>query len=238
MQNADFTTAGFSASDRETALVVDVVLEQLSPGVPARILEIGCGVGAVCLELARRRSEVRVVGVDISPANVEAAQANARVQGVADRADFVAQDYLTFQDGNFDLILSNSVLYVIPAPLPDLAAKMVRDLVPGGGMVLIMPTDCPSNRLLITLRRILRCLRSHWLEDAALVVAKRIYPDWDEAQLRDRIPYLYIIPVHLDSPAFRAVLAAAGLESCSISGWLRSSMAKLKHSLVLYRKRA
>src|SRR5919206_5271140 len=48
-----------------------VVLDQLGPG-DRRVLDLGCGVGAAALYLARRRP-VEVVGVTISPAQVRLA---------------------------------------------------------------------------------------------------------------------------------------------------------------------
>src|SRR3954463_4731261 len=49
-----------------------LVLDQLAPG-DRRVLDLGCGVGAAALYVARRRA-VEVVGVSISPAQVRMAE--------------------------------------------------------------------------------------------------------------------------------------------------------------------
>ena len=43
-------------------------------GTPARILEVGCGVGSVCYRLSRRFPLAEIVGVDFSPGNLAIAE--------------------------------------------------------------------------------------------------------------------------------------------------------------------
>ena len=64
-----------------TAKEVDFLLAQLDLPPGARLLDIGCGPGRHCIELARRG--YGVVGIDPSPAMISAARARAAETGVS-----------------------------------------------------------------------------------------------------------------------------------------------------------
>ena|SRR5438132_6239266 len=53
-----------------------------------RVLEIGCGGGALAVELASRGA-AHIVGLDVSAAVVEVAREKAKLAGVADRIHFI-----------------------------------------------------------------------------------------------------------------------------------------------------
>jgi SAM-dependent methyltransferase len=96
------------ALDRLLAPFVPLLLDAaaLQPG--GRVLDIGCGAGAVTLAAAARvGSEGRAVGVDISAPLIEAATARARKAGLAN-AEFVRVDAQAhaFESERFDAILS------------------------------------------------------------------------------------------------------------------------------------
>ena len=58
----------------------------------ARIADVGCGAGWSTIALARAYPSAAVIGVDVDAPSIQAANANAEVAGVADRATFrVAQ---------------------------------------------------------------------------------------------------------------------------------------------------
>lgn len=61
----------------------------------------GCGVNAILAASA----STDVLGVDVNPHAVEAAAANARRNGVADRTTFRQSDVFSEVDGVFDLIV-------------------------------------------------------------------------------------------------------------------------------------
>jgi len=237
MKVGGFSGSRFSAGDRDTDWLTPEVLAHLPAG-PVRVLEIGCGVGAVAVEIARRRSDLEVTGVDVSSVNIDEARQLAKASGLEKRVHFVVGAYPMDGIDPVDLAYANSVLYLIPESLDGLACALARDLRPGGLLVSAMPCDGLGNRVLIAARRVMALLRSEALETMALALAKRLYPDWEEAQLRDRIPYLYVIPVHLDSHAFRASLEKAGLSLTTRRMLPRSSVAKLRHSLSIYRRRS
>jgi ubiquinone/menaquinone biosynthesis C-methylase UbiE len=74
----------------------------------ARVLEVGCGPGHLSLRLARQ-SGVDVTGLDLDPAMIDRARANAdRVAIERHQLSFVVGDVaaLPFPDGSFDLVVS------------------------------------------------------------------------------------------------------------------------------------
>src|SRR5690349_14817242 len=68
-----------------------------------RVLDMGTGSGIVAILAAARSSDV--VAVDINPKAVEAARANAVLNGVADRITFEVSDVFAAVEGDFDLIV-------------------------------------------------------------------------------------------------------------------------------------
>ena len=105
----------------------DVVFDAIAEVTPERVLEAGCGWGELALRLATELgADVRAI--DLSPRMVEL----ARERGVeAQVADVCA---LPFQDGSFDSVTANWMLYHVPDV--DLAvSELARVLRPGGRLV-------------------------------------------------------------------------------------------------------
>lgn len=71
----------------ETELLVEKALLRLPADEDLRVLDLGAGCGAVSLAIARERPQATVIGVDISPAALEVARANARLQKI-DNVEF------------------------------------------------------------------------------------------------------------------------------------------------------
>ena len=87
----------------------------------ARILDAGCGTGAMAVELAKRGAEV--VAVDISPALVAIAE-KRMPQDVAGHITWVAGDMLDDTHGRFDHVLAmDSMIYYSAADIAGLLAK-------------------------------------------------------------------------------------------------------------------
>jgi ubiquinone/menaquinone biosynthesis C-methylase UbiE len=99
----------------------------------ARVLEIGCGPGHLSIRLARHGFEV--TGVDLDPAMITRARANADRPGNGDqrRPLFLVGDVasLAFPDGSFDLIVSTLSMHHWADPTAGLA-EIGRVLRPGG----------------------------------------------------------------------------------------------------------
>ncbi len=81
-----------------------------------RVLDAGCGTGALSGELLRRTIEAQIVGIDISPAHI--AHAAASTEGP--RIGFATGDLTApaFPDAEFDQVYSQLVLQFVPKSWP------------------------------------------------------------------------------------------------------------------------
>jgi arsenite methyltransferase len=97
------------------------LLDQLKLQGDERLLDIGCGRGAVLLMAAQRLPRGRAVGVDLwstkdQSGNAEAVTLrNAALEGVADRIELHTGDMrqLLFDDGSFDVVVSSLAIHNI-----------------------------------------------------------------------------------------------------------------------------
>jgi arsenite methyltransferase len=110
-----------------------------------RVLDLGCGRGAVLLTAAKLVPHGSVVGVDIWRADqtgnsMQSTLANADAEGVAARVELHTQDMtdLAFPDGSFDLIVSNLAIHNLPDDdaRRSAIAEAARVLRSGGRVVL------------------------------------------------------------------------------------------------------
>jgi release factor glutamine methyltransferase len=92
---------------------------------PLRLLDLGTGTGCILLTLLDELPKARGLGTDLSPAALRLAEANARRLGVADRASFLAADWLDAIDGEFDLIVSNPP-YIASGEIKRLAPEVAH----------------------------------------------------------------------------------------------------------------
>ncbi len=109
-----------------------------------RVLDLGCGRGAVLLTAAKLVPHGSAVGVDIWRADqtgnsMQATWANADAEGVADRVELHTADMtdLGFPDDSFDLVVSNLAIHNLPDNDARRSAidEAVRVLRPGGHVV-------------------------------------------------------------------------------------------------------
>jgi release factor glutamine methyltransferase len=91
----------------ETELLVELALAWLEPDVPAHVLDLGCGSGAVALAIAHERPRVAVLGADLSTPAVALARRNAERLGVAN-ATFIESDWFArVPRARFAVIVAN-----------------------------------------------------------------------------------------------------------------------------------
>jgi SAM-dependent methyltransferase len=112
-----------------------------------RILDMGCGRGAVLLMAAQHLSTGRAVGVDLwrsvdqSGNSAEATLRNAVAEGVADRVEVHTGDMmaLPFEDNSFDVVLSSLAIHNIKgrAGREKAIDEAVRVLRPGGRLMIL-----------------------------------------------------------------------------------------------------
>jgi arsenite methyltransferase len=123
------------------------ILDTLRLRGDERVLDMGCGRGAVLTAIAKRLATGRVTGVDIwstqdQSGNAQAVtQSNASLEGVADRVEIRTADMrsLPLPDAAFDLIVSSMAIHNIrgDAGRRKAVAEGFRVLRPGGRMVLV-----------------------------------------------------------------------------------------------------
>jgi arsenite methyltransferase len=110
-----------------------------------RVLDLGCGRGAVLLAAAKLVPHGTVVGVDIwrpdqTGNSMQATLANADVEGVANRVELHTRDMtdLQFPEASFDLVVSSLAIHNLPGNEERLSAidEAVRVLRPGGHIVI------------------------------------------------------------------------------------------------------
>ncbi len=119
--------------------------DALSLGVTqGHALDIGTGPGLIPIMLATRVPGLRLTGVDLSEPMLQKARNAAEAAGVADRLDFRLGDAKTlpFSQQSFDLVLCNSLLHHLPAPLALL--NEISRVSKSGGAILLRDLRRPS----------------------------------------------------------------------------------------------
>jgi SAM-dependent methyltransferase len=125
------------AYDTMSRLLLGRFVERIAADVAAvapdgaRVLEVGCGPGHLSVRLARHHG-LDVTGIDLDPAMIARARANADRPGKGRRPSFLVGDAaaLAFPDGSFDLAVSTLSVHHWADPTAGLA-EIGRVLRPG-----------------------------------------------------------------------------------------------------------
>lgn len=189
----DFTAPDMVAFFDTGRRIVAEALDEAGLASTGTAVEIGSGLGRVCLALADRFD--RVIGVDVSPEMVR--RAGALVP--ADNVEFVLGDGSSLEgipDQSADLVLSFTVFQHIPdvAVIEDYIVDAGRILRPGG--VLVFQWNNEDGSLLWRIRRVaLGALQRSGIK-------REPHMRHDPAFLGSRVPL----------PKIEAALLRAGLE--------------------------
>jgi ubiquinone/menaquinone biosynthesis C-methylase UbiE len=137
---------GLFTSRRGKFIVWAELLDELRLRGNERILDVGCGRGAVLLMAAKHLTTGRAVGIDLwkrqdqSGNCAEATLGNATAEGVADRVELRTADMtlLPFEDNSFDFVLSNVAIHNVKSRDGRQKAieQAVRVLRPGGRLLI------------------------------------------------------------------------------------------------------
>ena len=106
----DVAERTFTTPPERRGRMTEVVLRHESATRALRVLDIGCATGMQVLDLARALPAAHLVGVDISPPSIRAAEDAARRSPDGGRVTFVASDYWRFEDGPFDVLVAGPSL--------------------------------------------------------------------------------------------------------------------------------
>ena len=113
----------------------EVLLEALPP-LTGRVLDLGCGWGAVGTALGRKYPELEIVMTDINQRAVDLARRNLAENGV--RATVVQGDGFDPVEGRFDAIVTNPPIRAGKAVIYGLFARARDFLKPGGALYIVI----------------------------------------------------------------------------------------------------
>lgn len=119
----------------DTEAVVHAALALVKDHAAPRVLDLGVGSGAILLAILAERPDATGVGVDLSPAALEVAAANAARHGLGARVAFKEGHWGEGIDETFDLIVSNPPYIeaeAIAGLQPEVAAHEPRSALDGG----------------------------------------------------------------------------------------------------------
>jgi ubiquinone/menaquinone biosynthesis C-methylase UbiE len=123
------------AADPRQKQIREAFLSGIDLPGSAHVLEVGCGTGAICRELAQLPKVGKVVGLDPSP--VFLARARELSEGMANlRFDEGDARSLPYDDGTFDAVVFHTCLTHVPGPEKALTEAM-RVLRPNGSLAVL-----------------------------------------------------------------------------------------------------
>jgi cyclopropane-fatty-acyl-phospholipid synthase len=134
-----------SSLEQAQVAKMELVCRKLGLAAGEHVVEAGSGWGALALHMARRHG-VRVTAYNVSHEQIEYARQRAAREGLADRVDFVEDDYRRIA-GRFDAFASVGMLeHVGPLDYPEVAALLDRCLEPrrGRGLLHFIGRDHPQ----------------------------------------------------------------------------------------------
>jgi SAM-dependent methyltransferase len=121
--------AHFAPLEVFTTAVAAQLVKHAKVRAGQRLLDVGCGTGVVAVTAARLGA--RATGLDLTPKLLERARENSQIAGVQIDWHEGDAENLPFDDGAFDVVVSQ--FGHIFAPRPEVAvAQMLRVLKPGG----------------------------------------------------------------------------------------------------------
>ncbi|HEX4072135.1 MAG TPA: class I SAM-dependent methyltransferase [Planctomycetaceae bacterium] len=136
LEATDYNTMDHSQVNR---VFVDDLLCALSrvTNLPVRgqctILDVGTGTAQIPIELCGRPGHWHITAADLAQSMLDVAAENI---GAARLGEWIKLQHLDakrlpFENGQFDVVMSNSIIHHIPAP-EECLAEMVRVVTPGG----------------------------------------------------------------------------------------------------------
>lgn len=116
----------------QLAPVGEALIEALGARGGDKILDVASGTGEPALTLARRQTQVEIVGVDAAAGMVRAAQNKVKAEGLRNIAfHTMPAERLSFADASFDKVLCRFGVMLFEDPLQG-CREMHRVLKPGG----------------------------------------------------------------------------------------------------------
>jgi SAM-dependent methyltransferase len=175
--------------------VLGAEAERLLGAAPARVRDLGCGVGGSVFALARRWPCVEFLGVTISSAQKIRAEAEAEARGLARRCRFLQADFAEpVAEPHADLAIAVESHVHAPSAAAFLGAA-ARHLRPGGVLLIVDDMlDRPEAALTDRDRRCLASFRAGWrlghVPDVAGLVTEARAAGFTQEGMQDFTPLL------------------------------------------------
>ncbi len=104
------------------------------PEPPLKVLDVGCGTGAMGLLFAEMGHQV--TGIDLSQAMLAKAREKAYAQKISIDLRTGDAEHLPFNDGSFDVVVNRHLVWTLPHP--EIALREWHRVLKNGGVVLII----------------------------------------------------------------------------------------------------
>lgn len=227
----------FHAGRRLREFYIDTLMRHVSDGGIRRVLDIGCGTGTLLFDLAARWPDAHLMGIDVSAASIEVARERAARLGLERRITFDAADYTIFDPGVFDLVMDWDALQFVPAPPENIAAKLAKEVAPGGRFTSYGAFRCPYNIAMAAGRSLAHAIRTRALDRTVLRIAGLLYRnDMTPSELRERLEYMYTAPNFWSNALGDALEAERSFVLEKRLPAPQTSIAQLKHRVAVYRR--
>lgn len=109
----------------------------LGPTSAAAVLDAGTGTARIPIAIAQRKPDWNIIAIDLSENMLEIGGRNVAAAGLQRQIQLARVDakQLPYDTGQFDFVISNSIVHHLPDPLPCFR-ELNRVLKPGGGIFL------------------------------------------------------------------------------------------------------
>jgi ubiquinone/menaquinone biosynthesis C-methylase UbiE len=130
-----------------TEVNTDFALKAIALGPPEQgiVLDAGTGPGRIPVIISQMRSQWQIIAIDAAQSMLEVAAQHVQQANLQSSIslELVDAKSLPYEDGHFDMIISNSLVHHLPDPLPFF--KELKRVVKSNGGILIRDLFRPAN---------------------------------------------------------------------------------------------
>ena len=131
-----FTTDAGVFSRGEIDFGTHVLLKSLPDDLQGRVMDVGCGWGAIGVSVGKKYPACRVTMCDVNERAVELSRENAKNNGV--QCEIIQSDGFSRAEGTFDYVLTNPPIRAGKQVIYGIFADAARHLTEQGEMYLVI----------------------------------------------------------------------------------------------------